>query len=172
MIKVQSLRLRGLVASSLLALAACSGTPSGQVDPAADGGAKPLADNTAGKQDAKPQDPQAQNPQGQGRDNKPIIAKTLESARNSLKLGLFEDARNSAAWVLEMDTTNQEARDIVQRCNQLLGDDHAAGGLRPMLEDTIIRDGIARERERTNVENDLRGGRAHMELGQYGRAID
>jgi type II secretory pathway component GspD/PulD (secretin) len=171
MIKVQSLRLRGLVASSLLALAACSGTPSNQTDNQSTGGAKPLADSNAANTNAAKQEPTPKPQEPQGRDSKALISKALENARKSLSLSLFEDARMEAAFVLEMDSANAEARDIIQRCNQVLGDT-SGQGLRPQIDNQIMVDRIAQERERTNVDNELRVGRSHMELGQYGRAID
>ncbi|MBL8756669.1 MAG: hypothetical protein JNK15_25460, partial [Planctomycetes bacterium] len=132
MIKVQSLRLRGLFASSLLALAACSGTPSNLVDVQTNNNeGTPLTEPTTAA--AKPQDPQGQNPQG--RDRAALIKKALEGARRSLDLRLFEDARNEAAYVLELDSTNQEARDIVVRCNQVLG--NSTGLVNPPIEQAL-----------------------------------
>jgi type II secretory pathway component GspD/PulD (secretin) len=167
MIKVQSLRLRGLVASSLLALAACSGTPSNLVDVKTNANeGTPLTDPTTGA--AKPQDPQGQDPQG--RDNAALIKKALENARRSLELRLFEDARSEAAVVLQFDSGNQEARDIVLRCDKVLG--NTAGLVNPPIEQALLMDTIRRERERAQVETEMRQGNANMELGQYGRAID
>lgn len=174
MIKVQSLRLRGLVASSLLALAACSGTTSDRADAPAGDSATPLTGSPAGSTGnaAAPasatQDPQGQDP----RDKGALIQKTLEMARRSLELRLFEDARNEAALVLELDSTNAQAREIVQIANQRLGDTTGTPALRTMVGDEIIRGRIRQERERSLVETELRLGRAHMQQGQYGRAID
>lgn len=174
MIKVQSLRLRGLCASSLLALAACSGTPSEATgDANAPAGAPltdaPAATDTRAPADApaKPQDPQQQEP----RDRAALIKKALENARQSLDLRLFEDARNEAAYVLELDSTNQEARDILNRANTVLGET-AGLPVRPVVDDMITRERIRQERERALVETDLRAGRVHMAQGSYGRAID
>ncbi len=182
MIKVQSLRLRGLCASSLLALAACSGTPSDVVDVTTNAGdgapltsPAPLA-SPAPQTDATPrsdrtgaQDPQGQNP-APG-DRKALIAKAVENARRSLELRLFEDARNEAAYALELDNGNVEARDILQRCRQILGDD-AGVPLRSVVSDTILGDRIRQERERAQIEKELELGRAHQEQGAFGRAID
>ncbi|HZN39835.1 MAG TPA: hypothetical protein VFD82_13580 [Planctomycetota bacterium] len=184
MITVQTLRTYGLYASSWLALAACAGTPSSPEanptaakPPAADPAA-PFADLTAqapapskpAEAEPKPQNPQGQ-PQGQEpRDPQAIARKALENARRSLDLRLFEDARNEAAFVLELDNENREARDILQRCNQVLGDKDVP--LRGVISDIILEDRIRQERERALVENDLASGRAHMGLGNFGRAID
>ncbi len=175
MIKVQSLRLRGLVASSLLALAACSGTAAGLVDVNTNGtdGAPLTGKNATASEGttnaARTQDPQGQVPQG--RDNAALIKKALDTARRSLDLRLFEDARLEAAYVLELDANNAEARDMLQRCEQVLG----AGAGQPtrnLVNDTVMGNRIRQERERTLVETDLRQGRAHMQLEQFGRAID
>ncbi|MFY9344510.1 MAG: hypothetical protein WAT39_18600 [Planctomycetota bacterium] len=173
MIKVQSLRLRGLVASSLLALAACSGTTSDRADaPANQGDGSPLvgdASVASGADARSVQDPQRnQDPQ---RDNAALVQKAVANARRSLELRLFEDARNEAAYALLLDGNNAEARQIVQECNRILGDSSGVP-LRSVFADTIIQDKIRQERERTLVETELRLGRAHMEQGQYGRAID
>ena len=176
MIKVQSLRLRGLVASSLIALAACSGAPTSQVDLSTSGSPEgsPLAEGTlgtAGVQDPQPQAPQGgqQDPPPQGREG--LIRRALENARRSLDLRLFEDARNEAAFVLELDSRNQEARDILQRVDAILGTGTGAGQRR-VVDDTILAGRIRQERERALVENELRQGDAHMRAEQYGRAID
>ena len=177
MIKVQSLRLRGLCASSLLALAACSGTPSEVVDVKTNGGdGTPLtspaiaspAGGTTGS--AAAQDPQGQNP-GQAPSRQGAVEKAVANARRSLELRLFEDARNEAAYALELDHTNAEARSILARCQQILGGAEGVP-LRSMVSDTIVQDRIRQERERALVENELQQGRAHMETGAYGRAID
>ncbi len=169
MIKVQSLRLRGLCASSLLALAACSGTPSEATGEPTTAEGAPLATTPPARaQDpAKPQDPQGQQP----RDRAALIKKALDNARQSLDLRLFEDARNEAAYVLELDSTNQEARDILQRANAVLGET-AGVTPRPTVDDLILTDRIRQERERSLIETDLRAGRAHMTQGSFGRAID
>lgn len=171
MIKVQSLRLRGFVASSLLALAACSGTPSGLVDVNTNGDGKPLTDGTVGSSAdgmaAAKQDPQGQ----QGRNRAELIKKALENAKRSLSLSLFEDARMEAAYVLELDSGNQEARGILQRCEQVLGT-QTGQPLKAAIDDQIMSDRIRQERERTLIETELRLGAAHMQEEQYGRAID
>jgi len=184
MIKVQTLRLRGLVASSLLAFAACSGTPNDRpsdLENGANDGA-PMTSNATSKPAGRgapmeasasrggvqnPQNPQ--NPQDPS-DRQALVRKAVENARNSLDLRLFEDARNEAAFALELDNNNTEARDILQRCNQILGDSSVP--MRSEFNDAILADRIRMERERTLVENDLQTGRAYMEQGNYGRAID
>ncbi|MBP8299226.1 MAG: hypothetical protein KA020_02580 [Planctomycetes bacterium] len=184
MIKVQTLRLRGLCASSLLALAACSGTSSGlvQVETASKDGspitspattsAGGTAADPAGGANAAKQDPQGQNPQGQEATRRAaLVARALENARRSLELRLFEDARNEAAFTLELDNNNEEARNILQRCNQILGDGPGIS-LGNQLDEAVMTARIRQERERSIVERELQLGRAHMQEGNFGRAID
>ncbi len=196
MIKVQTLRLRGLCASSLLALAACSGTPSNVVevdanatadgsaaggsaadgsatDGSAAGGVAMTAEASATTRDPQGQDPQGQDPQDQDprARSKALAAKAVENARRSLSLRLFEDARNEAAYALELDINNAEARDILQRCNQILGDPTVVQA-QTQLDRLILEDRIREERERALAQNDLTLGRAHMQQGSFGRAID
>ena len=45
------------------------------------------------------------------------LDQAVANARRSLELRLFEDARNEAAFALELDNNNKEARDILRRCN-------------------------------------------------------
>jgi tetratricopeptide (TPR) repeat protein len=166
MIKVQTLRLRGLCASSLLALAACSGTSSGLVQPTpapADG--QPMTAQSPTQQPAGA--PQGQEPTRRSE----LVAKAVENARRSLDLRLFEDARNEAAFALQLDNNNAEARDILQRCNMILGDS-TGSTLGGRLEATVVQDLIRQERERALVAEELRLGNAHMQEGSYGRAID
>jgi type II secretory pathway component GspD/PulD (secretin) len=195
MIKVQTLRLRGfcasslLVATSLLALASCSGTPTDFVDvqtgspdgtplttskldevtdavpsTTAPSGTTPSATTSSGTTASGTT--QGQDPQGRAA----IVKKALENARRSLDLRLFEDARNEAAYALELDTNNTEARDILRRCRQILGEETMPAG--NTFEQLLITTRVAQERERALVNNDLALGRAEMDLGEYGRAID
>jgi tetratricopeptide (TPR) repeat protein len=170
MIKVQTLRLRGLVASSLLALAACSGTPSSNVDVQENGtDGTPL---TSAPTPARSQDPAGRAATGQDpapRDRAALIQKGLENAKRSLSLSLFEDARMEAAFVLELDSRNEEAREILRRCDMVLGGAENRGNA---VNDLVLEGRIRQERERALVENDLALGRAHMEQGGYGRAIE
>ncbi len=191
MIKVQTLRLRGLCASSLLALAACSGTPSENVSEfdknASDGAPMTTSAPTTERGAARPATNerrgtpvdasarrQGQDPQGQGPgDRAAIVRKAVENARASLDLRLFEDARNEAAYALELDNDNKEARDILQRCNQILGDSLGEGETgRQGVTETVLLERIKLERERAIVERDMQEGRAFMSQGNFGRAID
>jgi len=213
MIKVETLRLRGLCASSLLALAACSGTstsksqllqePSGSnlggeglsrtlermnldssiqpvptSDGAADGstneskstdGTPRLGQPTSRKGGQNPGNPRLQDPQERP-STQALLEGALKNARRSLEARLFEDARNEAAFALELDNQNAEARDILRRCNEVLGDRVATVGGR--FADEILRNRIAAERDRTLVERELEQANAHMQQGSYGRAIE
>ncbi|MEQ1634983.1 MAG: hypothetical protein ABL997_21570, partial [Planctomycetota bacterium] len=170
MIKVETLRLRGLCASSLLALAACSGTMSSSSSSTTNqsqvlGEATPLAADglpVIDRQD--PQDPQGR-PSTQA-----LLQGALQNARRSMEARLFEDARNEAAFALELDNQNAEAREILRRCNEVLGDRVATVGGR--FADEILRNRIAAERDRTLVERELEQANAHMQQGTYGRALE
>lgn len=176
MIKVQTLRLRGLFASSLLALAACSGTSTGPSPQAREGTSdaattRELTDVTndtskAGSATAA-QDPQV-SPLTR---RSALLAKALENARQSLDLRLYAEARNEAAFALELDNGNSEARDILNRCNAALGD-RAAETPGARLEQAVLIDKIRQERERAVVERELQLGRANMQQGNFGRAVD
>lgn len=167
MIMVQSLRLRGLVASSLLAFAACSGGPAENDPPSVGDNGQPLATP------ATPTEIGGQNPQDPGvqRDTRGLIGKTIEEARRNLDLRLFEDARNLAAFVLSLDPANVEARDIVTRCNTVLGDVPRATE-RSSFTEVVQIDAIKRERERNQVETDLRLGDALLADGRFDQAIE
>lgn len=169
MTTVQTLRLRGLCASSLLALAACSGTPSDFVSVNTGNDAANGVSMTTAPAAESPATP-AQDPQGpQGR--QAVIEKALARARQSLDLRLFEDARNEAAYALELDNGNVEARDIVQRCNRILNDNPGETG-RGLVSDLILRDVIKRERERTKVEQEMQRGDVLLQQGKFGLAVD
>ncbi len=168
MIKVETLRLRGLCASSLLALAACSGTQTNSSQAMANTGPAmgepshaPVANDLAA---FDLQDPQ-ERPSTQA-----LLEGALKNARRSLEARLFEDARNEAAFALELDNQNAEAREILRRCNEVLGDRVATVGGR--FADEILRNRIAAERDRTLVERELEQANAHMQQGSYGRAIE
>jgi len=168
MIKVETLRLRGLCASSLLALAACSGTQTNSSQAMANSGPAmgepspaPVVNDLAA---FDLQDPQ-ERPSTQA-----LLEGALKNARRSLESRLFEDARNEAAFALELDNQNAEAREILRRCNEVLGDRVATVGGR--FADEILRNRIAAERDRTLVERELEQANAHMQQGSYGRAIE
>ncbi|MCR9247107.1 MAG: hypothetical protein NXI31_18905 [bacterium] len=182
MIKVQTLRSNGFLA--LLALAACSGSPAhfggltatgpnsnreatALTEPAGNA----TADTNTTATPAAPT-PAAQDPQGQESRAMVLARKAVENARRSLDLRLFEDARNEAAFALELDNNNKEARDILRRCNSILGDGGAGISLGGRLEESIIMERVRLERERALVENELQLGKALMETKAYGRAID
>lgn len=174
MIKVQTLRLCSL-ASSLLAFAACSGTTNNQT-PDQDHGTSPTstAEAASGREDSRTsQDPQGrgQDPQGQGRQgNQALIEQALRNARASMSARLFEDARNEAAFVLELDNDNAEAREILLRVNEILGDrDPGVGG---RFDNLVLEQRIAAERERLLVRRELQQGDAHAEMRAFGRAIE
>lgn len=165
MIKVQTLRLRGLCASTLLAFAACSGTPT--TETTAPPSAEPMPK-------AMTEVPPVDAPQGQGQEprpsNKALLEQALNNARRSLELRLFEDARNEAAFALELDNNNQEARDILRRCQDVLGTTPSTTSGK--AEDQWRISVIAEERERTGIQHELDLGNACFEQGQYGRAIE
>lgn len=168
MTTVQTLRLRGLCASSLLALAACSGTPSDFVSVSTGTEAATTGSALTSAPATTPvQDPQGQDPQGR----QAVIDKALAKARQSLDLRLFEDARNEAAYALELNPSNAEARDIVQRCNMILGD-RPNETSRGRVDDLILRDRIAQERERALVEQEMQRGDALIQQGKFGLAVD
>lgn len=179
MITVQTLRLRGLCASSLLALAACSGTHSSQ-DPNLSqdrtGGAAaalPASSDTATTGAAVVDSTPSQDPQGQGQErpsNQAMVQQALTNARRSLESRLFEDARNEAAFALELDNQNDEAREILRRCNEVLGDRVATTGGR--FADEILKNRIAAERDRSLVERELEQANAYMQQNAFGRAVE
>jgi general secretion pathway protein D len=111
----------------------------------------------------------AQDPQGRP-STQALLQGALQNARRSMEARLFADARNEAAFALELDNQNPEAREILRRCNEVLGDRVATVGGR--FADEILRNRIAAERDRTLVERELEQANAHMQQGAYGRAIE
>lgn len=171
MIKVQTLRLRGLCLSSLLALAACSGTSNNatteplRTDPGRSEPMQPVA-SAAGHA----QDPVRPAPQDPRQGAQALVEQALRNARVSMQQRLFEDARNEAAFALELDNDNAEAREILRRCNEILGDrDPGVGG---RFTNLVLQNRIAAERQRSLVRNELQQGQAHFEQGGFGRAIE
>ncbi len=172
MIKVETLRLRGLCASSLLALAACSGTmttgtPSSHGQAMGDGAQPDQSSTNEGAQTLVAYE--LQDPQGKP-DSAAMLQQALQNAQRSLDARLFEDARNEAAFALELDNNNEKAREILRRCNEVLGDRVATVGGR--FADEILRNRIAAERDRTLVEREMEQANAYSEQGSYGRAIE
>lgn len=169
MIKVQTLRLRGLVASSLLALAACSGTSTGPSPQPREStpDTATTRDRSAATDTGGAQDPQI-SPLTR---RSALLSKALENARQSLDLRLYAEARNEAAFALELDNGNSEARDILNRCNAALGD-RAGETPGARLEQAVLIDKIRQERERAVVDREMQLGRANLQQGNFGRAVD
>lgn len=176
MIKVQTLRLRGLCASTLLAFAACSGTPTSEtkaspIDPTpkAMNAQPPLASELPRGQLQQGQEPEGQKPQGP-QSYQALLDQALANARRSMDLRLFKDARNEAAFALELDNANSEAREILRRCNDILGTETPDDSGR--IQDQWRTSVIAAERERSVIEHELDLGNANFEQARYGRAIE
>ncbi|HEB53671.1 MAG TPA: hypothetical protein ENI87_10505, partial [bacterium] len=70
----------------------------------------------------------------------------------------------------EFDSDNAEARDILNRCNQVLGEEVTPGANR--FQDLLTIQRVRLERERALINQSLAQGESEMELGHYGRAID
>jgi general secretion pathway protein D len=168
MITVQTLRLSGFCVATMLALAACSSAPT---TPETNGAGQPTADHNApqpGNQAPGNAKPAGQEP---GRPNyQALVDESLKKARESMNYRLFLDARNEAAFVLELDNQNAEARDILRRCNEVLGDRPDTVGQK--FTDNILQNRIALERERALVERELQQGTALEQREQYDAAID
>ena len=160
---LQNLRLTGLCVSSLIALAACSGTPTAEPAPTPVEGGRP---NPPAGAPAGGAAPQIQEP----RSNQALVEQALKKARESLNYRLFQDARNEAAFALELDNENAEAREILRRCNEVLGDREPSVG--SQFNDQIIQYRIAAERQRMLVQNELQQGQALLERKSYALAVE
>ncbi|MBL8722470.1 MAG: hypothetical protein JNK49_00405 [Planctomycetes bacterium] len=168
MITVQTLRLRGLVASSLLALAACSGTPS-QPDqsPGEAAAGQPMAgqpSRTAGGSGSQDPIPESQR-------RGVLLARALENGKQFLAVGQYEQARGEALFALELDPKSSEARELLAKCQAVLADAPLTSP-QGRLDQAVMLDKIRAERERSIVENDLQMGRANLQQGNFGRAVD
>jgi Flp pilus assembly secretin CpaC/tetratricopeptide (TPR) repeat protein len=166
MITVQTLRLRGLVASSLLALAACSGTPSQPDQPSAEpsngsSNGQPMAQPKVGSQDPVPES------QRRG----VLLARALENGKQFLAIGQYEQARSEALFALELDPKSGEARELLAKCQAVLADAPLTSP-QGRLDQAVMLDKIRAERERAIVENELQLGRANLQQGNFGRAVD
>lgn len=168
MITVQTLRLRGLVASSLLALAACSGAPN-QADQSPTpneptGGesmVRPRADNPAGSQDPVPESQRREA----------LLARALENGRQFLAVGQYEQARGEALFALELDPKSEAGRELLEKCQRVLADAPMTAP-QGRLDQAVMLDKIRAERERALVERELQLGRANQQQGNFGRAVD
>ncbi len=154
---------RGLVALIPLFLAACVSRPIERAEPPA---STSPGEPTAA---APSQDPPAPTQQGVGEQRQEqLVEQALANARQSMELRLFVDAAKEAAFALELDPGNAEARDILLRANDLMG----VGGLGTRVQDQILRDRIAQERDRFNITREMELGDAEGALGRSGEAIE
>ena len=124
---VRSMLLRGLSLSTAALLFACSGTQG--TDSGADRG-------TGNPSETPPQTPRevAESiptppqdvPATVAQERKAFLIKDgLDRARRSLEYRLYQDALREAATVLEIDPSNEDARNILVAASEILGDETA-----------------------------------------------
>ena len=155
----------GVQLATLGLLIACSGTQAeGDPDstPSGEGTTPaPIAGGAQGPQTTPPQVRQQRNEQ--------LIAQALENARRALNLNLWEEALTESAFVLDLDSENDEARSIFQAAQSRL-DPTRAGARTPV--DQITQSRIALERSRSRARQSEATGEALELDGRFGDAIE
>ncbi len=170
---VPTFLLRSLGVVALAWVAACStGAPAD--DSSAPAAAEPAesAPTAAAAAEtpaaaAPSQDP-AQDPAAQRRQF--LITNSINEARRSLELRLFQDAAQIAAEVLEIDPTNQAARSILNDAQAALG--NTGANVERQFVEMVRESEAARQKLDFDVRTALSVGDAHYAEGRYGDAID
>jgi tetratricopeptide (TPR) repeat protein len=162
--------LSGLLLSGILALSACTGTKPASPGT---GEGKPTTapDTTSGKPEVTiPQDPQRPNQGVQDQQQKTLIQDALKKARRSFEIGDWLMALEQGVFVLEFEPDNKEARDIVNRAQELLGEQNPSMILKS--RDRLTRHLVAQERVRAQATERVTMAEAYRQSGDYDRAIE
>ena len=171
--KVHPYLSRSVLIPALMMLVACTGTT---IDEKSNGKAAERAADTPRTAASTPADPavapQDKTPQDPARERQVFfVANSLEEARRALELKLFGDAARLAAQVLEVESGNKEAREILATASELMGQSRTpTAGQR--FEHEVTKRLVEQERDRFKAEQEMRVGDAHLEAGRYDDAIE
>ncbi|MHC4897416.1 MAG: hypothetical protein ACYTGW_09955 [Planctomycetota bacterium] len=163
--------LIGLLLPSLLALSACTGTqPAPSAD--TDEGQPTTAPSTdEDREVAIPQDPtQRPNQDLQDEQRKALVQNALKKARRSFEIGDWFMALEQGVFVLEFEPDNKEARDIVNRAQELLGEQPPS--IVRQSKDRLTRHLVAQQRVRSQATERVTMAEAYRQRGDYDRAIE
>ncbi len=170
---VYALSFTGLFFSGILALSACTGTKpapapeSGERQPTAPG-----ESGTGGTPEVNvPQDPAQRPNQGTQDDRqKALIQNALKKAQRSFEIGDWLMALEQGVFVLEFEPDNKEARDIVNRAQELLGEREP--GIILKSKDRLTRHLVEQERVRAQATERVTMAEAYRQRGDHDRAIE
>ncbi len=162
--------LTGLLLPGILALSACNGTQP-MPAPDTDEGQPTTAPTGTDPEVAIPQDPGQRPNQGVKDDqHKTLIQNALKKARRSFEIGDWLMALEQGVFVLEFEPDNKAARDIVNRAQELLGEQDPSIILRS--RDRLTRHLVAQERVRAQATERVTMAEAYRQRGDYDRAIE
>lgn len=150
---------------------ACSGTPTSE--PSSDAPGASTQDPTTGspRESTPPSATGTQDPQDLARQRRDfIISKSLEEARRSLELRLWDDAARTAAEVLELDPSNEQARSILATAQEVLGTERPS--VSREFQDQVLQNRVAQQKEDFSLRRAAARGDAHMAAGRFGDAIE
>jgi tetratricopeptide (TPR) repeat protein len=155
--------LRGVFVAALASLVACSSSKT-------TAGEEPDRETVAPAGEARMPSVSQEGQDVEQQRRKVAIQKSLEEARRSMQLKLFEDARRAAAFVLKFEPNQEEARQILLAAEELLGE--RRGKLAGDFETRVLGGQVALQRDLAQARQDGAVGDAHMEAGRYGDAIE
>ncbi|MEZ5962673.1 MAG: hypothetical protein R3F56_02390 [Planctomycetota bacterium] len=154
------------------ALAACTmqgdETPEAPNRPAAPDASQPVATMMSSPSASGGQGGQGQDVQDQRRAL--TIRDSLAEAEKALSLKLWEDAARIAGQVLDLEPSNQRAREILYAAQDLLGGQKP--GAARITQDRVLLDRVAAERDRDRARTDMASGDVAAQSGRFGEAID
>jgi type II secretory pathway component GspD/PulD (secretin)/tetratricopeptide (TPR) repeat protein len=117
--------------------------------------------------------PAAAAPQGQDVPDQrraTLIAESLREAERALELKLWQDAARIAGQVLDLEPSNQRAREILFTAQDLLGGQQPSVAREAQDRELLVRVGAERDRDRARHEMGM--GDAAMEAGRFGDAVE
>ena len=160
--------LTGLLVPGLFALTACTGTQPAVVNDVEEPTATSNPSETA---KAAPQDPtQRPNQDVQDQQRKAAVQNALKKARRSFEIGDWHMALEQGVFVLQFEPDNREARDIVDRAQELLGEQKPSAVR--ASRDRLLRHLVDQQRVRSQATERVTMAEAYRQRGEYDRAIE
>jgi type II secretory pathway component HofQ len=99
-----------------------------------------------------------------------LIADSLREAEKAMELKLWQDAARIAGEVLDLEPSNQRAREILFAAQDLLGGTQPSVARAAQDREMLARVGAERDRDRARTE--MASGDVAMETGKFGDAIE
>lgn len=173
--KSQPFLIAGLVLPALVALSACNGTQAD--DGSANGNRESTNSSTSPGNNTEnvsqnPTEQGAQDPQQrlQEQQQRALLAQSIRNAKKNLDLGLFAQALREAVIAVEIDPSSEEARNLVERCQRLLGENPQSA--QRAADDTTTQWLVEQQRDAARARELIGQATAYQSNGRHEMAVE